>query len=269
MVPLPAQGHLNQLLHLARLISSYGIPVHFVGTTTHNRQAKLRIHGWDPLATTNIHFHEFPTPSFPSLPPDPNASFPSHMVPLLKASMNLREPVGTLLRTLSAATKRVIVIHDSLMASVVQDVPSIPSAESYCFRSISAFATSLFRFARRKTFPIDAEILKEAPSIESCSTSEFWEFRRTQLEHRIFNSGNLCNTSRVIEDRYIDMLAQEQVDGTSKHWAIGPFNPVDLLKNKNSIRRHSCLEWLDKQNKRNEEEDFTSGERKQNRSILL
>uniref|UniRef100_A0A3Q7IJX6 Glycosyltransferase N-terminal domain-containing protein n=1 Tax=Solanum lycopersicum TaxID=4081 RepID=A0A3Q7IJX6_SOLLC len=34
MVPLPAQGHLNQLLHLSRLISLYNIPVHYVGATT-------------------------------------------------------------------------------------------------------------------------------------------------------------------------------------------------------------------------------------------
>ncbi|CAI9764575.1 unnamed protein product [Fraxinus pennsylvanica] len=30
IVPLPAQGHLNQLLHLSRLVSAYDIPVHFV-----------------------------------------------------------------------------------------------------------------------------------------------------------------------------------------------------------------------------------------------
>ncbi|PHT61012.1 hypothetical protein T459_35138 [Capsicum annuum] len=44
MVPLPAQGHLNQLLHLSRIITSYDIPVHYVGATTHIRQAKFRVH---------------------------------------------------------------------------------------------------------------------------------------------------------------------------------------------------------------------------------
>ncbi|CAK9145153.1 unnamed protein product [Ilex paraguariensis] len=172
MVPLPAQGHLNQLLHLSRHISSYGIPVHYVGTTTHSRQAKLRIHGWDPLAATNIHFHEFPTPSFLSPPPNPNVSFPSHILPLFYASLRLREPVGTLLRSLSTTTTRVVVIHDSVMASVVQDVPSIPNAESYSFVSISAFAISSFHRETGSPIPIEPEILKEAPSIESCVTSE-------------------------------------------------------------------------------------------------
>ncbi|KAM3288606.1 hypothetical protein P3S67_022036 [Capsicum chacoense] len=48
MVPLPAQGHLNQLLHLSRLISGYHLPIHFAGTTVHLRQAKTRVHGWGP-----------------------------------------------------------------------------------------------------------------------------------------------------------------------------------------------------------------------------
>ncbi|WOH06470.1 hypothetical protein DCAR_0625898 [Daucus carota subsp. sativus] len=35
MVPFPAQSHLNQLLHLSRLISPYNIPVHYVSTPSH------------------------------------------------------------------------------------------------------------------------------------------------------------------------------------------------------------------------------------------
>ncbi|KAA8517143.1 hypothetical protein F0562_017436 [Nyssa sinensis] len=61
MVPLPAQGHLNQLLQLSRLISSYDIPVHYVGTTTHNRQAKLRVH--DVTSIPNAESYKFHTTS--------------------------------------------------------------------------------------------------------------------------------------------------------------------------------------------------------------
>ncbi|MFS7895117.1 putative trans-zeatin O-beta-D-glucosyltransferase [Helianthus anomalus] len=60
VVPFPAQGHLNQLLHLSRLIAAYNIPVHVITTTTHNRQAQTRI----PLPPT-IHFHHYPTPPLP------------------------------------------------------------------------------------------------------------------------------------------------------------------------------------------------------------
>ncbi|KAK9057722.1 hypothetical protein SSX86_022558 [Deinandra increscens subsp. villosa] len=62
VVPFVAQGHLNQLLHLSRLLAAYNLPVHIAGTTTHNRQAKLRIQGWNHNSHTNIHFHEFETP---------------------------------------------------------------------------------------------------------------------------------------------------------------------------------------------------------------
>ncbi|XP_049390799.1 uncharacterized protein LOC125855159 [Solanum stenotomum] len=76
MVPLPAQGHLNQLLHLSRLISMYNIQVHYIGITSHIQQAKIRAHGFDPLTITKIHFHEFhQTPSFETPLPNPNASF--------------------------------------------------------------------------------------------------------------------------------------------------------------------------------------------------
>ncbi|CAK9182426.1 unnamed protein product [Ilex paraguariensis] len=247
MVPIPAQGHLNQLLHLSRLISSYGIPVHYVGTTTHTRQAKLRVHGWDPLSVNNIHFHELPTPSFLSPPQDPNVSFPSHIVPLLYASSKLRDPVATLLQALSTTTKRVVVIHDSLMASLVQDIPSISNTESYSFHSVSAFSSCLFLSVLGRPVSIGQDILKEAPSMESCVTSQLIEFSQTQQEHKNFNSGTLYNTCKVIEDPYLDILAENQTAGTKKQWAIGPFNPVEIWKNTNSSTRHPCLEWLDKQ----------------------
>ena len=41
MVPLPAQGHLNPLLHLSCLISSHNIPVYYIGLATHIRQQRF------------------------------------------------------------------------------------------------------------------------------------------------------------------------------------------------------------------------------------
>ncbi|CAK9145158.1 unnamed protein product [Ilex paraguariensis] len=221
--------------------------VHYVGTTTHTRQAKLRVHGWDPLSVNNIHFHELPSPSFLSPPQDPNVSFPSHIVPLLYASSKLRDPVATLLQALSTTTKRVVVIHDSLMASLVQDIPSISNTESYSFHSVSAFSSCLFLSVLGRPVSIGQDILKEAPSMESCVTSQLIEFSQTQQEHKNFNSGTLYNTCKVIEDPYLDILAENQTAGTKKQWAIGPFNPVEIWKNTNSSTRHPCLEWLDKQ----------------------
>ncbi|KAA8518132.1 hypothetical protein F0562_015606 [Nyssa sinensis] len=250
MVPFPAQGHLNQLLQLSRLVSSYNIPVHYVSCATHNRQAKLRVHGWNPLAIANVHFHEYPTTSFLSPIPNPNSSipFPSHLQPAFDASFHLREPVATLLRTLSPTAGRLIVIHDSLMSSVVQDVVSIPNAESYTLHSVSAFAIFLYLWeTMRRPFEIEAEIPKHFPLIEGCFTSEFTKFINSQHDYMKFDSGRLYNTCQVMEGPYLDLLAREEMSRKKKQWAFGPFNPVTISDNKKSNHRHKCLKWLDKQ----------------------
>ncbi|XP_030495455.2 zeatin O-glucosyltransferase [Cannabis sativa] len=250
VVPLPAQGHINQLFHLSRLIVAYDIPVHIVGTTIHNHQAKARLQGWDPNSIPNIHFHNFTIPSFPSPPPNPSLqqTFPSHLLPSFRATSHLRHPTAALLRRLSSQTRRVVVIHDSLMASVVQDVVSIQNAESYTFHSVSAFAIFLFYYdgMKKTTSLLEVEesvenIPKDIPSLEGCMNSEILEFIAGQYEFNKLNSGNLYNTSRMLERPYMNLL--DRILPNKKHWAVGPFNPVSFLSND----RHVCLKWLDKQ----------------------
>ncbi|WMV23898.1 hypothetical protein MTR67_017283 [Solanum verrucosum] len=58
MVPFLAQGHPNQLLQLACLISSsYDLPIYYVGSATHNRQVLVRANALNPLDIAIIHFH--------------------------------------------------------------------------------------------------------------------------------------------------------------------------------------------------------------------
>ncbi|PIN16060.1 UDP-glucuronosyl and UDP-glucosyl transferase [Handroanthus impetiginosus] len=250
MVPLPAQGHLNQLLHLSRLIAAHNIPIHYVCTATHIHQAKHRIHGWDPRAATNLHFHEFPIPEFESSSLNPNATnkFPSHLQPLFEAAAHLRQPLTAFLRSLSHTSHRVVVIHDSLMSSVVQDVVSIPNAESYIFHSISAFAIFLYFWEELgKPFPIDEELLQEIPSLEDCFTTEFMDFIVSEENYIGLCSGSLYNASRVVEGKYINLLEKMSEHENKKHWAIGPFNPVEMTEKKPDELRHECLRWLDKQ----------------------
>ncbi|KAL7169077.1 hypothetical protein ACSBR2_034162 [Camellia fascicularis] len=110
MVPFPAQSHLNQLLQLSCLISSYNIPVHYTCSATHIHQAKLRFNDTNHLSFAQIHFHEFPTPPFLSPPPNPNASskFPSHLLPSFEASVHLHNPMTELLQEISSTARRVI-----------------------------------------------------------------------------------------------------------------------------------------------------------------
>ncbi|XP_049369536.1 zeatin O-glucosyltransferase-like [Solanum verrucosum] len=236
IVPFPAQGHLNQLLHFSSLISSYkNIQVHYVSTKIHTRQAKIRAHGLDS-----------------------NIKFPSHLQPSFESSYHLRNPVASLLRYLSSIARRVVVVHDSLMAYVVQDFTSLPNVESYNFHSVSAFTIFLFLWeSMGKPFPIEAEILDNLPSLEGCFTSEFMDFMASQRKYSKSDSGFIYNTSRVIEGKFMNLLEKEPIKRNKTQWAIGPFNPMKII-NKTSTnnylsidhhhhRRHKCLLWLDKQ----------------------
>ncbi|GJZ14131.1 zeatin O-glucosyltransferase-like protein [Tanacetum coccineum] len=256
MVPFIAQGHLNQLLHLSRLISAYSLPVHFVCATSHTRQAKLRVHGWDPLMISNIHFHDYPIPSFHNPPPDPNATirFPNHFLPSFKAIMHLREPFTKLIQNLSITAKRVVIIHDYLMSSIVQDFVSVPNAEAYMFQSCSAFTAFWFHWEETRTLKLDEEtelLFAKLPSLEGCFTNEFFELIVSEDSSfkKIISSGTLYDTSKVLEEKYLELLKHEDVtSGTTNNWAIGPFNPVTISDRKNTCpEANKLLSWLDKQ----------------------
>ncbi|KAI3682371.1 hypothetical protein L1987_82307 [Smallanthus sonchifolius] len=205
VVPFVAQGHLNQLLHLSRLLAAYNLPVHIAGTTTHNRQAKLRIHGWNHNSNTNIHFHEFKTPEFESPPPNPNSStkFPSHLIPSFKASSHLREPFAKLLATVSNTARRVVVIHDYLMSTAVQDVVSFPNVEAYVFHCASAFTTFSYMWEEKgRPCLDDVETyipLTKIPILQDLIPPDFMEFIYSHVNCHEFNSGNIHDTCKVFE----------------------------------------------------------------------
>ncbi|XP_030452870.1 zeatin O-xylosyltransferase-like [Syzygium oleosum] len=258
MVPLPAQGHLNQLLELAHLVASYGVPVHYVGSASHNRQAKLRSHV--PLLSTpsNIRFHDFPTPPFLSPAPSPNSpyKFPSHLQPAFDATVSLRGPIASLVRSLSSGSRRVVVVHDYLMASVVQDAASVPNAEIYVFNTVSALTLCWYMWESTGMAPppeveLDiAELIssKGFPSFLHSITDEFLKFVASQNEFQKFSSGSIYNTCRVIEGHYVDLYASATANDTAtKYWAIGPFNPVKVPEKTSRRSAHVCMEWLDKQ----------------------
>ncbi|KAM3234611.1 zeatin O-glucosyltransferase [Capsicum annuum] len=254
VVPFPAQGHLNQLLHLCKLIASHNIQVHYVTTMTHTHQAKLRVH--DPFSFINnnnnniIHFHELSTPYFKSPPPNPDSSikFPSHLQPSFESSSHLRKPMSRILRALSSKARRVVVIHDSLMGYVVQDFVHLSNAEAYAFHSVSAFTLLLFIWENMgRPFDIDASLLKDVPSLEDCFSPEFEKYIKLQYDYMKFNSGKIYNTCRVIEGPFLDLLSKEQISNNKKQWALGPFNPVLVQHGTRSCqyKQHKCLVWLD------------------------
>ncbi|KAM3374254.1 zeatin O-glucosyltransferase-like [Capsicum galapagoense] len=272
MVPFHAQGHLNQFLHLSRLISSYNIPVHYVGYSRVVSRAKARVHGWDLATATNcIRFEEFPTPSSFTSPNSSSSDSSSSetyisklFAPILDASITLREPVTAFIKNLSSTIRRVVVIYDSMMAYTVQDaVISLENVEGYCFYAISAFSNSTlywdaikYRFhlpsfiakiAKKFLLPSGAYFPERLPTIRSTFTPEFIEIMRLQHSCNKFSSGNLYDTCKVLEGPYLETLARFNM--LTKQWAVGPFNPVTVsgITEFKSSTRHECLEWLDKQ----------------------
>ncbi|XP_073282918.1 zeatin O-glucosyltransferase-like [Primulina huaijiensis] len=245
MVPFPAQGHLNQLMQLSCLLFKYGLQVHYIGSSIHNRQARVRVNGLNSRHVSNIHFHDIPIPAFESPSPNPDSSskFPVQLQPAWDASLSQRQPVFEFLREIAKKSKRVIVIHDPLMALVVQDVVSIPNAESYVFNCISVFSQVAFIWdGMGKEFPF--ELSKELPSFEGCVSDDIMNFAALQSEPLEYRAGNIFNTCRLIEQPYLDLLTGKEIIGDRKSWAIGPIIPAMLPSRDNPPK---CLEWLDQQ----------------------
>ncbi|KAK7396225.1 hypothetical protein VNO78_17079 [Psophocarpus tetragonolobus] len=251
VVPFPAQGHLNQLLHLSRLILAQNIPVHFVGSASHNRQAIGRAQGWEAKSIYKIDIHDLSVAPFASPAPNPNEEtrFPSHLVPSFEASSSLREPVYALLQSLSSVARRVVVIYDSLMASVVQDAIHLSNCESYTFHSVSAFTMFLFFWEAMGRPPVEMSHVPQVPSLEGCFTAQFIDFISSQYQFHKFSKGTIYNTTRAIERPYMELI-ESMIRGKS-HWALGPFNPLSVEKelpcNENKRQKHLSVEWLDKQ----------------------
>ncbi|XP_077245448.1 zeatin O-glucosyltransferase-like [Tasmannia lanceolata] len=254
MVPFPAQGHLNQLLHFSRLIASRSIPVHFATSATHNRQAQIRVQGWDPLTISNIYFHDLPLPPFPVPPPDPHArnKFPAHLQSSLEAAvLHLRQPFAALLRSLCSTAHRIAIIYDDLMAFPAQESVAHPNAEAYAFHCPSAFS-SFFMNMELLGRPIEEELkLPILPpfSLEGCFTDQFMDFVSSQGEMLRDDAGDLYNTCRMVEGEFVDLLSKLPIPGKTelRPWAVGPLNPIVIDSHGGSRGRHDCLEWLDKQ----------------------
>ncbi|KAH6756596.1 hypothetical protein C2S53_001817, partial [Perilla frutescens var. hirtella] len=243
MVPFPAQGHLNQMLQLSCLISSYGIPVHYVGSAVFNRQSKLRAIG---LNIDKIHFLDLPVPSYASPPPvsDARKKFPTHLQPAWDAAMSMAAPMGDFIRSQTLNHQRVIVIHDPFIGSVVKDVATTPNAESYAFNCISAYCHVKFGCEQTgQLCPIQR--LHELQPIAEIISEEIQSLMELQNEALKFRSGDLFNTCRLIEGPYLKILERNELVGHPKTWAIGPLIPTRPPSN--TEYRHEILKWLDKQ----------------------
>ncbi|XP_074315859.1 zeatin O-glucosyltransferase-like [Silene latifolia] len=253
IVPYPAQSHLNMFLNLSHLVissSQNNIPVHYVTSTQHLNQLKLR-HP-DLTNNTGLILREFPMPSCDKI------------ADVFKSVHHLTTPVSGLLRSLSAKYDKVVVIHDALMASVVEDVTGVPNAKAYTFHTVSTFSifVNLWRIYPDKPFALDPpDVLPSyLPSVANTHIpSDFGAFiaKEWTLNFQI-DAGTLYNGSRAVEGTYVGLL--EKLYPLKKHFAVGPtisnkFVPCHSKSDQNASTevaadtRLECLTWLDNQKK--------------------
>ncbi|KAJ6835110.1 cis-zeatin O-glucosyltransferase 2 [Iris pallida] len=257
VVPFPAQGHLNQLLHFSlNLLGSLGrgrnFSVHYVSSPTHIRQARHRIHGRDAESIKKLHFHDLPIPSFPVPPPDANSTFkfPSHLIPTFDASMHMQAPLAELLRSLSAASRRLVVVHDVLMSYAGHAVASVDNAESYAFHCTPAFygLSLMWEEGERPATDLSREVLDVISTrLDGCYPGEFWEHVDRSTFDTPKQAGLLVNTCRAIEGEFLDLIAGGYVPDGERLFAVGPVNPVAAYERLGDKKRHKCLDWLDRQ----------------------
>ncbi|CAN6169120.1 unnamed protein product [Urochloa humidicola] len=246
-VPFPAQGHLNQLLHLSLLLASRGLPVHYAAPEPHLQEARARLHGWGGAAADSLllHFRALEIPAHASPCPDPASPFPTHMLPLFEAfCASARAPLAALLDVLSASHRRVVVLHDRLAAFAAGEAARVPNCEALGVHCLAASYNVGWADPGHALLR-DHGLVFHPP--DACATKEFVALARRmgQESRRNPGAGMVVNTCRALEGEFLDVLAGIPSSDGPKLFAVGPLNPT-LLPDSRSTR-HECLDWLDKQ----------------------
>ncbi|CAN6460606.1 unnamed protein product [Victoria cruziana] len=249
VLPFPAQGHLSPLLHFSRLLALRRLPVVFLGSSVHNRQARLRLQGWDLASFPSISFHDLPFPpcSIPDPDPESTVKFPAHLQPIFDASDRVRDPLDQLLAETSATARRVVVVHDPLMSFAAELGSKYPNVEAFAFRCIGAFSSLSFQLNQQKE-PKAIRPNLDLVSPNGCFTGEFLEFVHRRHRRVHLTKGEIFNTFHDIEGEFVQMLSRMPSYKNRRIWGIGPVFPIQLEKI--SYPKPHMLSWLDEQPER-------------------
>lgn len=68
---------------------------------------------------------------------------------------------------------------------------------------------------------------------------------RVRKEHEWkLNSGNIINSCREVESKYVDLLAHTT---DRQYWAVGPVHMLLESRDSSNMTKNECIEFLDKQ----------------------
>ncbi|EER88851.1 hypothetical protein BDA96_10G309100 [Sorghum bicolor] len=250
-VPFPAQGHLNQLLHLSLQLASRGLPVHYAAPAAQVRQARARVHGWDEDALRSVEFHELGISEYVSPPPDPTAPspFPTHLMPLFEAyTAGARAPLAALLARLSASHRRVVVVHDRVNVYAGEEAARLPNGEAFGLHCLAASTLAVTTGAGLRLLRERGLAFLDFAHSTSREFAEYVAKRAMPTKEISPGAGILVNSCRTLEGEFVDVVAGDLAADGKKYFAIGPLNPLLLhLRADSQKPRHECLDWLDKQ----------------------
>ncbi|KAM0901365.1 hypothetical protein ACQ4PT_020051 [Festuca glaucescens] len=247
-VPFPAQGHLNTLLHLSLCLSARGLPVHYAAPAPHVRQARARVHGWDPRAVRSIRFHDIDLPAYEHPPPDPRTPIPSHLMPMMDAFVaHARAPLAGLLERVSACHRRVVVLYDRLSSFAAAEAARLPNGEAFCMQCVAVSYNVAFKDAGHRLLRDNGMVFHP---VEVCMLEEFHDYivRTWEDGQGAAVGGMVQNTCRALEGEFIDVEAESPEYTGQKVFAVGPLNPLlDASARTPGQARPECLDWLDRQ----------------------
>lgn len=262
MVPFVRLTHINQLFNLARLIASHNIPVHLLCLPEFTKDLKTRLKDECFEVVENIHFNDIllSQANYCGSREDGDEGLLS-IIELLEKQ---RESIRRTCLELSATTKKLVIIYDSIMKDYLGDVHTLDNVATCIFHSGSAI--SKYSLLRQSVMDLDVvidndgddvdheklikQMHEDFPSMHSCFPPGMEVFERDLYEWDL-NTGEFMISSREIEGKYLDLLAKAK--NKKPLWALGPLHMLlDLHHDSSSSSssrdkgpRHECLEFLD------------------------
>ncbi|KAJ8512411.1 hypothetical protein OPV22_002845 [Ensete ventricosum] len=138
-----------------------------------------------------------------------------------------RAPGRPAVRSLSASSRRVVVVHDPLASFAAVEAAALHNAESYTFQCLPALFQLVF------DRPSAADELSDRglalPPLDGIVTEKFGAFAKRHMGENTASAGTLLNTCRPFEDEFIDLLAREPKLRDRKIFTIGPLTELDAF----------------------------------------
>ncbi|KAK6790707.1 hypothetical protein RDI58_009788 [Solanum bulbocastanum] len=255
MVPFSRFTHVNQLFLLARLIAFHNIPVHLLCLAEFNKDLKQRLKGEYFELAKNIHFNDIFLSQDECKRSKEEDYDDERVLPIMELLEKQSESLQRTCLELSMNAKKLVIIYDSIMKDYLGDVHTLPNVETCIFHSGSAI--SKYSLLRQSIDELNVTVVddhekllkqmhEEFPAMDSCFPPGMELFEKDLYEWDL-NSGEFMISSREVEGKYLDLLANAK--NKKPLWALGPLHMLLQSHHDSTSKapRHECIEFLNNQ----------------------